>query len=120
MTKYFKSYRRFFSKAMADENCDLERLMQYHKDHIGFFQHERFIHLIVMFLFAISTVIAFIVIAVTKEMLLIPLAIALLVLLVPYIKHYYFLENQTQALYHDYEKLHEKLYGFPNDRDELK
>jgi hypothetical protein len=120
MTKYFKSYRRFFQKALNDDSTDLMQLMQYHKDHIQFFQHERFIHLIVMFLFAISTVIAFIVIAVTKEMLLIPLAIALLVLLVPYIKHYYFLENQTQALYHDYEKLHEKLYGFPADEDELK
>ncbi|MBR1422526.1 MAG: hypothetical protein IJ571_03685 [Ruminococcus sp.] len=120
MTKYFKSYRRFFKKALNDDSTDLSQLMNYHKDHIHFFQHERFIHLIVMFLFAIATVITFIVIAVTKEILLIPLAAALLVLLVPYIKHYYFLENQTQALYHDYEKLHEKLYGFPADEDELK
>ncbi len=119
MTKYFKSYRRFFKKAM-ENGTDLERLMEYHKEHIGFFQHERLIHLIVMFLFAISTVICFIVIAVTKEMMLVVLALALLVLLVPYIKHYYFLENQTQQLYHDYEKLHEKLYGFPKDEDELK
>lgn len=42
--------------------------------------------------FALCTVMTFIAIAVWQVMILIPLAIAFLVLLVPYIKHYYFLE----------------------------
>ena len=112
MTEYFKRYRAFFAKALEDENTDLEELLRIHKTKITFFQHERFIHLIVMCLFAIVSCGTIICIAVTKVITLIPLAVLLLVLLIPYIKHYYFLENQTQELYKDYDKLIEKMSSF--------
>ncbi|MGYP000053972609 len=50
-------------------------------------------------------------------MILIPLAIAFLVLLVPYIKHYYFLENQTQLLYKDYDKIYRRVHNFGLDNE---
>lgn len=111
MTEYFKIYRSFVQKCLEDENCDYARLLDYHNAHIGFFQHERLIHLIVTVLFALCTVMTFIAIAVWQVMILIPLAVALLVLLVPYIKHYYFLENQTQLLYKDYDKIYAKVHN---------
>lgn len=112
MTEYFKQYRRYVTKCLNSNDVDLNKLMMYHLEKIKFFQHERFIHLIVMFLFAIAVIITFIAIAVFQNMVLVPLAAALMILLVPYIKHYYFLENQTQELYKDYDKIYEKLYGF--------
>ena len=42
------------------------------------------------------------------------LAVLFLVLLVPYIKHYYFLENSVQKMYLIYNKL-EKLSGGENE-----
>ena len=112
MTEYFKRYRAFIAKALEDENTDLETLLKIHKTKIKFFQHERFIHLIVMCLFAIVACGTIVCIAVTGKITLIPLAVLLLVLLIPYIKHYYFLENQTQELYKDYDKIVEKLTDF--------
>lgn len=92
MTEYFKRYRSFVASCLDDKDCDFAKLLDYHKEHIAFFQHERLIHLIVTVLFALCTVMTFIAIAVWQVMILIPLAIAFLVLLVPYIKHYYFLK----------------------------
>ncbi|MBP5555291.1 MAG: hypothetical protein J6X94_10545 [Lachnospiraceae bacterium] len=72
---------------------------------IGFFQHERFIHLIVTMTFALMTVMTLMGICVTGYMPLIALMVLLLILLVPYIRHYYILENGTQTLYRYYDSL---------------
>ncbi len=72
---------------------------------IGFFQHERFIHLIVTMTFALMTVMTLMGICITGYMPLIALMVLLLILLVPYIRHYYILENGTQTLYRYYDSL---------------
>ena len=120
MTRYLTEYRRYILACLEDGNTDFARLLDYHREHITFFAHERLIHLRVTVLFALMTVACFIVIAVTEKMILIPLAAAFLVLMVPYIKHYYFLENTVQLLYKDYDRIYEKVYGFPKaDRSGL-
>ena len=42
------------------------------------------------------------------SMPLLVLAIAILILLVPYIKHYYLLENEVQKMYKQYDMICEK------------
>ncbi len=74
---------------------------------ISFFQHERLIHLIVTVLFALATVMSFLCMFFVQEWGLLLLAFAILILLVPYIKHYYLLENGVQKLYSYYDKLQE-------------
>jgi len=95
--------REEFRNRVAKEKAEL--LVQ-----IGFFQHERLIHLIVTVLFALMTILVFL-LAVTN---FVPwtgvLLLLLLVLLIPYIKHYWLLENGTQKLYQYYDKL-EELYN---------
>ena len=98
MKKYFLEYLAFLDKAMADPNTDFARLMKIHKEKTRYFQHERFVHLFVMILFALCTVATFLIIVVTET-----------VLLIPYISHYYFLENNTQKLYKYYDAICEKL-----------
>ena len=77
MTKYLTAYRQYILKCLEDDGTDFERLLDYHREHIRFFMHERFIHLIVMVLFALATVACFLVIAVSEKIILLPLAAAL-------------------------------------------
>lgn len=72
---------------------------------IAFFQHERLIHLIVTALFALLSMIVLIWLTVDFKPEAAVLFVLLLVLLVPYIRHYYILENGTQKLYGYYDRL---------------
>ncbi len=72
---------------------------------IQFFQHERFIHLIVMSLFAVISIIVLVALIYFRTLSMLLLFVMLLVLLFPYIIHYYHLENGTQKLYTYYDKI---------------
>lgn len=85
----------------------LEELKESMKVNIGFFQHERLVHLIVTMTFAIMTVLS---LAMSMQQLyLLPLFVLILALTVPYVFHYYFLENGVQKLQRLYNELEEKL-----------
>lgn len=81
---------------------------------MAFFQHERLVHLIVTITFAILellTVCAYVIVGAIDSELSMPLlvlTIAILILLVPYIKHYYLLENEVQKMYKQYDRICEK------------
>lgn len=72
---------------------------------IGFFQHERMIHLLVTLAFAVFAIFSMFFYLLTEQMMLLVLFFSFLVLLIPYIKHYYLLENGTQRLYELYDKI---------------
>lgn len=72
---------------------------------IQFFQHERLIHLIVTVTFAILTILSVLGCVLSPQPALFMLTALLLVLLVPYIRHYYLLENGVQKLYTCYDRL---------------
>ncbi len=76
---------------------------------IGFFQHERLIHLIVTMTFALLTVGSLAMCFCTVYFL--PLFFLFLVLEIPYIYHYYKLENGTQRLQRLYRKAEEIMAG---------
>ncbi len=84
---------------------ELEVLRQQASLQIAFFQHERLIHLIVTMTFALMTIMTLIGICLTSYLPLVALIVLLLVLLVPYIRHYYILENGTQTLYRYFDSL---------------
>lgn len=72
---------------------------------IGFFQHERLVHLIVTVLFALLSLLVLIWLTLDFRPEVAVLLLLLLVLLLPYIRHYYILENGTQKLYQYYDRL---------------
>ena len=76
-----------------------------------FFQHERLIHLIVTHLFAILAMMILVALVYFKSISMLMLFIMLMVLLFPYIIHYYHLENGTQKLYTYYDKLTGRSFG---------
>ncbi len=93
-----------FRERVAREKAEL--LVQ-----IGFFQHERLIHLIVTVLFALMTILVFLLAVTNFSLWTGVLLLLLLGLLIPYIRHYWLLENGTQKLYQYYDKLEEMYYG---------
>lgn len=72
---------------------------------ISFFQHERLIHLLVTLAFAIITIACMIASLFAQSLPLFILIALLLILLIPYIRHYYILENGVQRLYKYYDEI---------------
>jgi len=96
-------------KEEADEA--LSRLLSYMERWLAYFQHERLIHLIVTVLFGLSAIIVFGIFVLSGSLPVLILECLLLVLLVPYIFHYYNLENGVQRLYYlidEFKKRKEK------------
>ncbi|MGN0154296.1 MAG: hypothetical protein ACI4A3_07580 [Lachnospiraceae bacterium] len=91
-----------------DESIDWEEEMKKHLVQIAFFAHERLIHLIVTVTFAILSVMAFLYTYSNFSLQMLLLVFMLLVLMVPYIKHYFLLENSVQDMYEQYDKMQAK------------
>ncbi len=72
---------------------------------IRFFQHERLIHLLVTLCFAFFTLL-FMILGMVSYLFLVPFFI-LIVFLLFYIVHYFYLENSVQYLYKLYDKVME-------------
>lgn len=87
---------------------ELTEMLARHMTEIQFFMHERLIHLIVTVLFALGTFMTIFTYLLTDNIGLIALGVLLIVLLAPYIKHYYLLENGVQKMYIQYDKLYEE------------
>ncbi len=76
-----------------------------HLVQIGFFMHERLVHLIVTVLFAVLSVGTALFFVAQPSIPILLLFGALLILLIPYIMHYYLLENGVQKMYTQYDEL---------------
>lgn len=109
MEKRILSYRKRIDEILKQENADWAKILEEHLVQIGFFQHERLIHLIVTVTFAILEMIALAVTVMAFSPALAVLDVLLLVLLIPYIRHYYILENETQKMYGQYDELLKKV-----------
>ena len=103
LKEYIRSIRELIEE--KDSIGDIEALRRELLTEIGFWQHERLIHLLVTMLFALITMSVLIVIMFYQSIAVLVLFFALLCLLVPYIRHYYILENGVQTLYVLYEDL---------------
>lgn len=115
MQELMDSLAKETEKMSADREEELRYRLEKEKAElliqIGFFQHERLIHLIVTVLFALMTILVFILGMTEFSLWTGGLLLLLLALLIPYIRHYYLLENGTQKLYQYYDKLEELLNG---------
>lgn len=84
-------------------------ILQEHLVQIGFFQHERMVHLIVTVTFAILTLMSFVAALMIGMPELLALTLLFVVLLIPYIMHYYTLENEVQKMYEQYDRILEHI-----------
>lgn len=96
-----------YVEGIIREGSDLSERLPSVKTNVEFFQHERLIHLIVTMTFALLTVISlglsFL------EIYLLPLFVLFLALEIPYVFHYYKLENGVQKLQRLYREAESKV-----------
>lgn len=107
MRKKIKQYVKQVDEWLANppEGVDYEKEQKKHLIQIQFFMHERLVHEIIMVLFALVTVMVFIATVLWPQWVFVALLLALLILLIPYIMHYYVLENSVQYMYEQYDEM---------------
>ena len=98
MKKRITEYLAYIDALLEKEDVDWEHEKEKHLVQIAFFAHERQVHLIVMALFALATVISILYLNFSGSLIIVALVFALLVLLIPYVMHYYLLENNLMFL----------------------
>jgi len=109
MEERILTYRKYMDELLQKEEAPWEQVLDEHLVQIGFFQHERLVHLIVTITFALMEMLALFMTLVAFSVAVLLLDVLILVLLVPYIRHYYILENETQKMYKQYDVLLKKL-----------
>ena len=114
MEKRILNYRKRIDELLKKEDENWDKILEEHLNQIAFFQHERLIHLIVTVLFAVLEIMSILGTVILSalgngNLAIGVLTILLLVLLIPYIRHYYILENEVQKMYVQYDKLLEKI-----------
>ena len=109
MRKRLTDYRKRIDAQLVDGTptpaASWDDAIEEHLVQIAFFQHERLIHLLVTLAFAIMEIACVVAMILSPQVIVAVLALLFLVLLVPYIVHYYFLENETQKLYAQYDRM---------------
>ncbi|MDD6102836.1 MAG: hypothetical protein PUB67_07005 [Clostridiales bacterium] len=101
--KYLSDIEALLLNPPAGTDWDNE--IKKHLIQIGFFMHERLIHLIVTVVFAILTVAVILYSIAAPSFGMLALIVTFMILLVPYIQHYYLLENSVQKMYIQYDKM---------------
>lgn len=109
MRESLKNYNEYLDEIInGNEIKNKEDLLDEVLTQIKFFQHERLIHLIVTFFEGIGTVLFLGFALLTESIGMYLLFFLGILLFFPYIMHYYYLENGTQALYKKYFQIKEK------------
>src|SRR5574344_1267463 len=103
MKEYLYNYIKEIDELLKkDHISNKEEVINNHLIKIGFFQHERLIHLLVTLCYAIF-LISFIALSIYYK-LLVFIVIIITVFLVFYVLHYFKLENGVQYLYKQYDE----------------
>lgn len=106
MRKYLTEYLANLEALLASgEEIDYTELERSHLIMIEFMQHERLIHFLVTMLFTLGFFISMAILLLGTVTSMVPLMIMILSLLIPYVAHYYFLENSVQKMY----RLHDEI-----------
>jgi hypothetical protein len=115
MRKYFRDYINYIAAVLAEAESGKtpkgsrtsidEAFMTTFRRMIAQMQHERLVHLIVTVLFALLTVMSLGFLAANPSLQMSLLFMLFLILVIPYIEHYYFLENGVQKLYRYYDRI---------------
>lgn len=121
MKKRIQSYMAYMDQQLENNDSGLsyEELCIEHEKQLTYFMHERLVHLLVTLTFAILAFVTFFMAVMNFSMGMIVLFFAFLILLIPYIMHYYLLENSVQYMYRQYDRLQQLIHpgSFIMDKD---
>lgn len=102
MWTYLKRHEAFVKQALSEQHDApyWEGLATFHARQLALMQHERLVHLLVMLTVASLCLLSFGFVSVAPSPPSFAIVGLLLVLLVPYLLHYFRLENGVQRWYH--------------------
>lgn len=103
--KYTDSLIKMYQDNPEEISQSLDQAIKDHLVQIGFFAHERLIHLIVTVTFAILCLMSMAMTIISFSISSFLLTIIFLVMMIPYIRHYYLLENSVQRMYEQYDSM---------------
>lgn len=106
MKNSIKEYVKYVDEEL-NKKVDLKKLKEEHLIKIGFYQHERLIHLLVTLFYAVFMFLT--IILSFYNPLGIIIVFILMIFLICYVKHYFLLENSVQYMYKQYDKIVEKI-----------
>ena len=108
MKERILNYVQETDKIIENSEKITKEKLDYHLIQIKQFQHERLIHLIVTVFVGIIAIL-FLLFGLLEENIGLLIAfLGLICLFIPYILHYYLLENNVQKMYYQYDKLIQK------------
>lgn len=105
MGSYIKTYMKAVDAALEKDDTDFETLKKEHLVQIEFIQHERAVHLLVTVMCCLLLFIGMGVFFISR---LLPFMIVngfMLILVFSYLLYYCFIENSTQKLYRQYNRI---------------
>ena len=105
MKKYIIDYLEYVEK--NKEKAD-KKFIEEHLIKINFFQHERLIHLIVTVTYGLIDMLSFLIGVASKNIIPIIIGYMAMCFLIPYIYHYFLLENGVQKMYREYDEMIKK------------
>jgi hypothetical protein len=112
LSGYIRKHEGLVYTALA-KGTELRKLRRYHEQRLTYLQAERFVHLFVTLAFGIFFIVGFVGYLRTPGILYTILLGLMLVLLVPYIFHYFLLENAVQRWYDLSEEIDRRLGRVP-------
>ena len=108
MREYLGDYIKGIDKKIKKKNVT-EKDIENHLIKIEFFQHERLIHLLVTLFYGIFLFLS--VIVFTQIWIFVIVIYIALIFLLFYVRHYFFLENNVQYLYKQYDQMQNIIQG---------
>ncbi|MDD2515917.1 MAG: hypothetical protein PHF46_01295 [Candidatus Gracilibacteria bacterium] len=105
MEEFLKKHENFIKEKLNSSSENRGELANFHLTKIQFLQHERLIHLLVTLFFASILIVSFGIAMISNNSSIFILCGFILILLIPYIFHYYKLENGVQRWYGYYNEL---------------
>ena len=108
MREYLGNYVKEIDEKIKSKNIT-EKDIENHLIKIEFFQHERLIHLLVTLAYGIFLFLS--VIIFTQIWIFVIVIYIALIFLLFYVRHYFFLENNVQYLYKQYDQMKNIIQG---------
>ena len=109
MGGYITTYMKAVEAALENEDTDFETLKREHLVQIEFIQHERLVHLMVTIMCCLLLFIGLGVFFVSGMTAFMAVNGLMLILVFSYLLYYFFIENSTQELYKQYNRICAKL-----------
>lgn len=105
MKKYILNYIKYIDDNMSKTD---NKFIEKHLIKIKFFEWERLFHLIVTITAVILTILSFILGIGLNNILIIIIGYMIMCFTIPYIYHYFLLENCVQKMYRQYDEMIKK------------